>query len=76
MNVRAFGVTLWGDEPELPVADAVKAREDELERELIKTELDYIDMGARKEAIRAKIEYLRKYNQVDVPRIARKVNAS
>lgn len=66
MNIRIFGTTVWGDEPELPLDESVKQRQIELERALIKEELDYIDMGARKEGIRAKIAFLRNYSSATV----------
>lgn len=66
MNIRIFGTTVWGDEPELPLDESVKQRQLEFERALIKEELDYIDMGARKEGIRAKITFLRNYSSANV----------
>jgi len=74
MNIRLFGKTVWGDEPPLPLAQSIKEREEEFERELIKQELDLIDAAARKEGLRQKIEYLRKYNRIadiDMPAITR-----
>lgn len=68
MNIRLFGTTVWGDDPPLLLAESVKQREEEFERELIKQELDLIDAGARKEALRMKIVYLRSYSGASIIR--------
>jgi hypothetical protein len=59
--MQIFGLTIWGDPPELPLRQSVENRKKELERELIKLELDHIDMGVRKVAAQHKIEYLGKF---------------
>lgn len=62
MNVQMFGITVWGNDPPLPLEEAIKQQQLDLERKLINAELDHIDMGARKEALRLKIAFLRNYS--------------
>jgi hypothetical protein len=56
-----FGYCVWGTPPEKPIRQSVQERKAEFERELVRLELDHIDMGIRKVGLQHKIEYLAKY---------------